>query len=181
MLYSLVKVTPTSERKLAIGKDGEVLLPNSTDLKAFKKFTTKIGYCLCGRKTWEDWRKNLKDDDERKFIVLTHNKEDLEDDPLICAVEDNIEAVLEYVKENEIDLVVCGGATVYKEMAEYVDTCISVYVSGETIEEEDNLVYYEPNPYITDAFIYVYKDLTILVETKEKQENKKIYGYGGEE
>jgi dihydrofolate reductase len=178
MLYSLVKVTPTSERRLAIGKDGEVLLPNSTDLKAFKKFTERIGYCLCGRKTWEDWRKNLKEDDGRKFIVLTHDKESLKDDPLVYAIADNVDEILEYVKENEIDLVVCGGGSIYEQMAEYEDVCISVYVDGDEVQDVEGLVYYEPNPYITDAFIYPYEGLTILIETKEKNtEHKRIYGY----
>lgn len=172
MILSIVKVTPTAERKLAIGKDGTVLLPNSTDLKNFKKLTNEIGYCLCGRKTWEDWRKNLKENDERKFIVLTHNKESLENDSLIYAVADNVDDVVEYVNNERKNLIVCGGATVYKEMKDYIDASIEVYVNRENIGDSDELTYYELNEQMKFSQGYPCGELFVSVNARDEKSLK---------
>jgi dihydrofolate reductase len=169
MILSIVKVTPTAEGKLAIGKDGGVLLPNSTDLKNFKGLTSEVGYCLCGRKTWEDWRKNLKEEDERKFIVLTHDKESLEDDSLVYAVADSVDEVVEYVNGEGKNLIVCGGATVYGEMKDYVDVSIEIYVNGEIVSDSDELTYYELNDNMSIGQGYPCGELFVSVNAKEKK------------
>jgi dihydrofolate reductase len=172
MILSIVKVTPTAESKLAIGKDGTVLLSNSTDLKNFKKLTSEVGYCLCGRKTWEDWRKNLKEDDERKFIVLTHNKESLEDDSLVYAVADNVNEVVEYVNNEGKNLIVCGGATVYEEMKDYVDVSVEVYVNGEIVSDSEDLTYYELNDNMSIGQGYPCGELFVSVNAKDEKSLK---------
>jgi dihydrofolate reductase len=179
MIYSIVKVTPTAEGKLAIGKDGTVLLPNSADLGNFKKLTSEVSYCLCGRRTWEDWRKNLKEGDGRKFIVLTHNQESLGEDALVYAVADNVDDVIEYVNDEGKNLIVCGGATVYEEMKNFVDVSIEVYVNGETISDSDELTYYELNDNMNIGQGYPCGELFVSVNARDEKsltEGMKLIG-----
>jgi len=106
----------------AIGKNREIGLNNdllwsiSEDLQNFKKITMGH-YLVMGRKTFQSLGKELKG---RKIIILTS-------DPYLTAGDHFIahsiqEAIYLAEKNGEDELMICGGAKVYKDFLDAADT-----------------------------------------------------------
>lgn len=106
----------------AIGKNREIGLNNdllwsiTEDLQNFKKITMGH-YLVMGRKTFQSLGKELKG---RKIIILTS-------DPYLSVGNHFIahsvqEAIYLAEKNGEDELMICGGAKVYKDFLEHADT-----------------------------------------------------------
>lgn len=111
-----------------IGLDNKLLWHLSEDLKNFKKITT--GKCiLMGRKTYESIGKALPN---RKNIVLTHDlnfkAKDVEviHDPLMA-----FDLALDYDDSDESELVIIGGAEIYKLYLPYAQKIYQTKVNYE--------------------------------------------------
>ena len=109
--------------KREIGFENKLLWHNSEDLKNFKKVTTGKSIVM-GRKTFESIGKPLPN---RQNIVLT-NKTGLDiegvtviSDPLMA-----FEFALEYSDTDESELIIIGGAEIYKLYLPYVQ---KIYLS----------------------------------------------------
>ena len=117
----------------ALGKNREIGLNNdliwkiSEDLQNFKRIT--MGHHLVlGRRTYESLGKSLVG---RKLIILTS-------DPYYeaegCKVATSIEEAIFYAKQSgEDDLMICGGAKVYKDFLKKADV---MYLSRVEYEGE---------------------------------------------
>lgn len=92
-----------------IGKDNKLLWKVKDDLKNFKNIT--VGHhILMGRRTFESIGKCLPN---RTNMVITRNKNFVI--PQDCFVFDCSYKAIEYAKNNnETELFVCGGNTIYK-------------------------------------------------------------------
>ena len=112
-----------------LGKDNHLLYHISEDLKFFKKETTGKKIIL-GRKTLESLPGLLPN---RKHLVLTH--QDLpENENLI--VFHNIEDLLKYINNLDEEVMVIGGAEIYKQFLPYANKLILTEISSSPKELE---------------------------------------------
>ena len=112
-----------------LGKDNHLLYHISEDLKFFKKETTGKKIIL-GRKTLESLPGLLPN---RKHLVLTH--QDLpENENLI--VFHNIEDLLKYINNLDEEVMVIGGAEIYKQFLPYANKLILTKISSSPKELE---------------------------------------------
>lgn len=96
----------------AIGKDNDLLVYLSEDLKRFKKLTTEHGIIM-GRKTYESLPNGALPN--RKNIILTRDKDYKAKD---CIIVQSVKEALQQ-EENGQGLFVIGGASVYQLFMEY--------------------------------------------------------------
>ena len=99
----------------AIGKDNDLLWHLSEDLKYFKK-TTNERTVLMGRKTWESLPfKPLKN--RRNIVVSSQKDYHIEGAELF----DDVNKVLEALKEEKDEVFCIGGASLYKALLPKAD------------------------------------------------------------
>lgn len=99
----------------AIGKDNDLLWHLSEDLKYFKK-TTNERTVVMGRKTWESLPfKPLKN--RRNIVVSSQKDYHIEGAELF----DDVNKVLEALKEEKYEVFCIGGATLYKALLPKAD------------------------------------------------------------
>jgi dihydrofolate reductase len=114
----------------AIGKNGKLPWHYSADLKFFKATTTD-NVIVMGRTTFESIGKPLPN---RLNIVLSH-KSTIESAPsLLCAKSK--EEVLAIAKYLNCKVFIIGGASIYKEFSDVVDTWIVTEIP-ETVADAD--------------------------------------------
>lgn len=107
----------------AIGKNNELGKYNKLiwyipdDLKFFKENTINHTIVM-GYNTFLSLPKLLE---KRKHIVLTHKNVVL---PKEVIVYNNINSVLEYAKDNEEEIFIIGGASIYKQFIDYSNKMI---------------------------------------------------------
>ena len=126
-----------------LGKDNKLLWHIPEDLKFFKEHT--IGkQIILGRKTLESLPGLLP---KRKHLVLTH--QDLpENENLI--VFHNIEDLLKYINNLDEEVMVIGGAKIYKEFLPY---CKYLYLTLVDLEKEADTFFPEFDKTLYDAEI----------------------------
>ena len=92
-----------------IGKNNQLLWKISDDMKNFKKLTLNH-HILMGRKTFESIGKALP---KRTNIIITRNKNFIA--PEECFIFDCSYKAIDFAKQNnETELFICGGNTIYK-------------------------------------------------------------------
>lgn len=132
-----------------IGKDGWMPWDLKEDLKHFRSYTMNKSL-LVGRNTFEGFKKPLP---HRFHYVLTHRDLEIHDESI--QVIHDIREVVERFKGSDEELVVIGGAQIYKEALPYVDKMIISLVDGE----------FEGDTYFPD---FNEKDFeTVAIEEKE--------------
>ncbi len=106
------------DKKLGIGKNGELLVSIPEDMKLFREETVgKV--VVMGRKTFESLPQGLPLV-ERTNIVITTSEDFKHDNVYVChSVDEVLNKVKEYPTE---DVYVIGGASVYEQMLPYCDT-----------------------------------------------------------
>ena len=109
---------------LAIGKNNDLLWHISDDLKRFKKLTT--GHCIVmGRKTYESFPKRPLPN--RRNIVITKNlNSSLEG----CEVAHSLKEALD-ICPNDDEIFIIGGASIYEQAIDLVQTMYVTKVFGE--------------------------------------------------
>lgn len=98
-----------------IGKDNKLLWHIPEDLEFFKKYTTGKTI-LMGSKTFHSLPKVLPN---RHHIVLSNENFNF---PTEVEVFDNFDKLLKRISQTEEEIVVIGGAMIYKEFMGYVET-----------------------------------------------------------
>lgn len=111
------------DKNWAIGLNGRLLFPISSDLKRFKQLTTKK-IIIMGRKTFESLpgSKPLPD---RINIVLSKKMETFPtSDILICRSEDELFQLLhnQFSEYKSEDIFVIGGEQIYKSLMPFCNT-----------------------------------------------------------
>lgn len=96
-----------------LGKDNKLIWTIPEDLKFFQALTLNKNIIM-GRKTFYSLPKKLL---KRKYIVLTKQKINLDEDILVFH---SIEDLLNYCKNSQEEFYVIGGASIYAELMDYV-------------------------------------------------------------
>ena len=113
-----------------LGKDNELIWRIKEDLKFFKEYTMGK-QMIMGYNTFYSLRGG-KPLPGRKHIVLTQNHEDeIEKNEQICIVR-NMQELLEYIDAYKQELVVIGGASLYRNMLEYAKTLALTKIDAES-------------------------------------------------
>lgn len=126
MILSII--VATSENQV-IGNENALIWHVSADLKRFKQLTT--GHTiLMGRKTFESIGKALPN---RRNIVISRNPNfQAEGCETVASIEDALQLV-----ENEEEVFIIGGGTIYREMWDRADrlylTLVHAIVDGDTV------------------------------------------------
>ena len=127
-----------------LGKNNHLIWDLPLDLKFFKEKTMNKTIIM-GYKTYLSLPKKLVG---RKYIVLSSNHPDLGKD---IKVYNNKEDLLEALKDNDEEIFIIGGATVYRE---FIDLCDYLYLTE--IEAEDRnadvyFPYFDKNKYTSQV------------------------------
>lgn len=125
----MIAIAATS-KNLVIGKDNTIPWKSSEDMKFFKE-TTENNTILVGRKTF-DFLPNLK----KRNVVIMSRTESPSNPPII-----NTSGLIgrrinqQWISDNN-DIIVCGGAEIYKMMVPVCDslflTVLNIEVEGDT-------------------------------------------------
>lgn len=114
MIIGIVAV----DRNLAIGKGGQLPWHYSADMKFFKQTTTGNAVVM-GRRTWFTLKGPLKD---RVNIVLSRDASFQSNDAI--KVMGDVDAVLDYARNQDSHLFVIGGAKVYHSFLPHIQRWI---------------------------------------------------------
>ena len=95
-----------------LGKSNGLIWNIKEDMNFFKEMTINKPVVM-GRNTYKSLKRPLKD---RQNIVLTTRAIELKDNTMVIR---SIENLLKYIEEYKEEVMIIGGAKVYKEMLEY--------------------------------------------------------------
>jgi len=115
-----------------LGKDNKLIWYIPDDLKFFKEVTINHTVVM-GYNTFISLPKMLVD---RKHIVLTRKKIRLPDDVVVFSTKED---VISYAKENDEDIFIIGGASVYNQFIDDVD---KMYLTEIDAQCDDADVYF---------------------------------------
>lgn len=124
------------DEEWGIGKDNTIPWHNKEDFKHFKE-TTKGGFVVMGRKTWDSLPK--KPLDCRINVVISSHEID---GPNICSSQ--IDGVIEYCNlHKQRNTFIIGGGTIYKQTLSYTDSILLSRIKGkydcDTFYDQSNL------------------------------------------
>ena len=105
-------------KNLEIGKDNKLLWPIKEDLKFFKEQTMNKPIVM-GMNTFESM--NRRQLPGRQSVILT--KKDITLDKGIIVLHSK-EELLEYIDRYKDEVMIIGGATIYKEMLKYAEKLV---------------------------------------------------------
>lgn len=144
------------DEKRAIGKDNKLLWHISEDLKRFKALTTGHAVIM-GENTYHSIGRPLPN---RTNIVMTLN-ENLELPG--CLVVHSLEEAIRVAKENETEeIIVMGGASIYKQFLPITDRLYLTLVKGE---------------HDADTFFPDYSEFTKVISKEERQDENNQYTF----
>lgn len=95
-----------------LGRKNELIWHIKEDMKFFKEMTINKPVVM-GRNTYESLKRPLKD---RQNIVLTTRAITIDENTLVMR---SINDLLKYIEEYKDEVMIIGGAKIYKEMLEY--------------------------------------------------------------
>ncbi|MDY5875106.1 MAG: dihydrofolate reductase [Bacilli bacterium] len=104
-------------KNLELGKDNDLIWHFKEDMKFFKENTINKPIVM-GMKTLESLPHLLP---KRTHIVLTRQNKKLDNGIIIVH---SVDELLDYIKRYDDEVMIIGGASVYKEMLEYSDKLI---------------------------------------------------------
>ena len=107
----MISIICSVGKNLEIGKNNDLVWHFSEDLKYFKEITMNHSVMM-GYNTYKSLPKKLPG---RKMIVITHRKID----DIDIEVVNNIDEVLNRYVDNDEEVFVIGGASIYREFLEY--------------------------------------------------------------
>lgn len=110
-----------------LGKNNDLIWHLKEDMKFFKKKTMNHNVVM-GRKTYESLPGGLPG---RKIIVLSTKPVDKE-----VIVFDNINNIVDKYKNNEEEIFICGGASIYKQFLPYADKLYLTEIDSEDKEAD---------------------------------------------
>ena len=114
-------------KNLELGKNNNLIWHIPADMKFFKK-TTMGHIVVMGRKTYESIPGGLPG---REIIVISTRPVDSD-----IEVYDNINIVVDKYKNNDIEIFICGGASIYKQFLPYADKMYLTEIESEDREAD---------------------------------------------
>lgn len=111
-------------KNLELGKDNKLIWPIKEDLQFFRNNTINKPIVM-GRNTLESLPCLLS---KRKHIVLTTNKQLTLDKSI--QVYHNIEEILKYIKEYKEEVMIIGGASLYKQFLVYANKLLLTEIAA---------------------------------------------------
>ena len=118
----------------AVGKNRELGLNNDLiwkipeDLKFFKD-NTMNKYIVMGMNTFNSLPRLLSG---RKHVVLTSKNIDLGED---VKIYHNLEELLQYIDSLDSEVMIIGGASIYRQMIDYADKMLLTEIDAESIAD----------------------------------------------
>lgn len=112
-------------KNLELGKNNKLIWPIKEDLQFFRSNTLNKPIIM-GRKTLESLPRLLP---KRKHIVLTTNKQLIADKSI--QIYYNLEDVLNYIEKYKEEVMIIGGASIYKQFLEYANKLLLTEISAE--------------------------------------------------
>lgn len=118
----------------AIGENFELGLNNKLiwnipkDLKFFKE-NTQNKPIVMGINTLKSLPKKLPN---RKYIVLTHREIKLDDD---IQIFHNLEDLLEFIKTLDNEVMIIGGASIYRQFIDYADKMLLTEIQSSSLAD----------------------------------------------
>ena len=111
-------------KNLELGKNNDLIWHLKEDMKFFKEQTMGKPIVM-GRKTFESLPKLLPG---RKHIILTKQDLDLPEEVLIFHDKEDL---LEYIKDYKDEVMIIGGASIYKEFLEDSNKLVLTEIDAE--------------------------------------------------
>ena len=146
----MISLIVACTKKLVIGINNKIPWHISEDFKHFKNYTLNKTI-LMGKNTYFSIGKPLP---MRKTIVVCNDEELIINHPDVVVKKDLFEVLNEYKNKNE-ELVVCGGAMIYKLSLPYVDKLIISEIK---------------NDYEGDAFFPTFYNEFTLISSEDKKD-----------
>ena len=112
-----------------LGKDNDLIFNIPEDMRFFRESTINKPIVM-GINTFNSLPKVLPN---RKHIILTHQKIEESDN---IVVFNNLESLLNFLKDLETEIMIIGGAQIYKQFLPYADTMLLTEIK----ETADNIV-----------------------------------------
>ena len=110
-------------RNRELGKNNDLLWHLPEDLKFFRENTVGKSIVM-GSNTLKSLPKKLKD---RQYVVLT-SRNDLNPDYILVH---SIEELLTYIESEDREVMIIGGASLYRQMIDYADKMLLTEVDAE--------------------------------------------------
>lgn len=121
-----------------LGKNNDLIWHLPDDLKFFKENT--IGKpVVMGLNTLNSLPRKLKD---RQYIVLTNQEVNLDKDIIVVQ---SIDELLSEIKSREEEVMIIGGASIYKQMINYADKMLLTEIDAECSEADVYFPYFDKN------------------------------------
>ena len=114
-----------------LGKNNDLIWKFKEDMKFFKEQTTGKPMAM-GYKTFYSLRGG-KPLPGRKHIILTSRN--IEENPQIKIVR-SLEELINYIEEYKEEVMIIGGASIYKAMLEYADKLVLTEIDAEDKEAD---------------------------------------------
>ena len=115
----------------AIGKNNDLIWKFKEDMQFFKEQTMGKPMAM-GYKTFYSLRGG-KPLPGRKHIILT--RRNIEENPQIIVVR-SLEELINYIEEYKEEVMIIGGASIYKAMLEYADKLVLTEIDAEDKEAD---------------------------------------------
>lgn len=126
-----------------LGKNNDLIWHLKEDMKFFKDQTMGKPIVM-GRKTFESLPKLLPG---RKHIILTKQKLDVPEEVLLFH---NKEDVLDYIKSYQEEVMIIGGASIYKEFLEDSNKLVLTEIDDEDKTADTYFPYFNKNEWLKE-------------------------------
>lgn len=131
-----------------LGKNNDLIWHLKEDMKFFKDQTMGKPIVM-GRKTFESLPKLLPG---RKHIILTKQKLDVPEEVLLFH---NKEDVLDYIKSYQEEVMIIGGASIYKEFLEDSNKLVLTEIDDEDKTADTYFPYFNKNEWLKEELSQV--------------------------
>lgn len=112
-----------------LGKNNDLIWHLPDDLKFFKEHT--IGKpIVMGLNTLNSLPRKLKD---RQYIVLTNQEVELDKDIIVV---ETLDKLLDEISSREEEVMIIGGASIYKQMIDHADKMLLTEVDAECVDAD---------------------------------------------
>ena len=122
----MINIIAAVSKNGVIGSNGKIPWNIPEDMKFFKKMTTG-NVVIMGRKTFESIGKALP---ERFNIVVSSSKESFQGAVSSKSFKQAVTLAKTYAKENNCEIFIIGGETIYRQGLEYADRLYITRVDG---------------------------------------------------
>lgn len=131
-----------------LGKNNDLIWHLKEDMKFFKDQTMGKPIVM-GRKTFESLPKLLPG---RKHIILTKQKLDVPEEVLLFH---NKEEILDYIKSYQEEVMIIGGASIYKEFLEDSNKLVLTEIDDEDKTADTYFPYFDKNEWLKEELSQV--------------------------